>query len=243
MTPRTRRLSRNPIVFWSFALLVGLSGTAARADPVYSITNLGSGDITLTTASGSTFTAVIPGGAGILASGATSQLASVSNGQVSYSFSTTPETTLVQGQGALSNVPLNLDSGALTGPFGYSGPNVSGFSNVNGYAAVVVSYQIANFGNDALQFATINPIGSNGEVNWSQGASIISSPNNGLDGGYITITGINAANQALVGTSFGTMPFDSLIYSLSSKSVTDLDTLPAITAGGYSNLKPVAIDD
>ena len=39
---------------------------------------------------------------------ATSQLASVSNGQVSYSFATTPDTALVQGQGALSTVPASL---------------------------------------------------------------------------------------------------------------------------------------
>jgi hypothetical protein len=242
MTPRTSRPNRNPSFFWSFALLAGLSGTVAKADPLYTVTNLGSGVINLATVSGGTI-AVSAGGLPFGSSFATSQLVSVSNGQVSYSFSTTPETMLIQGQGALSNVPLNLDSGALTGPFGYSGPDVSGFSNVNGYAAVVVSYQIASYGNDALQFATINPIGSNGEVNWSQGASIMSSPNNGLDGGYIAITGINTANQVLVGTSFGTMPYDALVYSLSSKSVTDLDTLPAITAGGYSNLEPFAIDD
>jgi hypothetical protein len=32
MTPRTRRLNRNPVVFWTFALLVGLSGTVIKAD-------------------------------------------------------------------------------------------------------------------------------------------------------------------------------------------------------------------
>jgi hypothetical protein len=240
MTPRTSRLRRNPVVFWTFALLVGLSGTVAKADPVYSITNLGPGDITLTTASGSTSTAVIPGGGNITPSGATSQLASVSNGQVSYSFSTTPETMLVQGQGPLSNVPANLDSFPSQIPLG--GPEVSGFSNANGFAAVVVSLPILNPG-FAYDTASIYPIASNGEVNWSQGATITSSPNNGLDGGFTTIAGINTANQVLVGTSVGTMPSDALVYSLSSKSVTDLDTLSAITSAGYFDLQPVAIDD
>ena len=174
---------------------------------------------------------------------ATSQLASVSNGQVSNAFATTPDTMLVQGQAVLSNVPSNLDNGALTGPFGYSGPEVSGFSNANGIAAVVVSFQVANYGS-AYQISSIYPIGSNGQVDWSQGTTITTSPNNnGLTPGYTAIAGINTANQALVATGFDNHPYDTLVYSLRSSSVTDLDKLSAITSVGYYDLKPIAIDD
>ena len=74
------------LIFSTLALLTGLSGNLAKADPLYTVTNLGSGNITYTTASDGT-------------SSATTQYVSVSNGEVTYSFATTPDTVLVQGQG------------------------------------------------------------------------------------------------------------------------------------------------
>ena len=41
MTPRTTRLSRHSLAVWTFALLAGLSQTSAKADPIYTITDLG----------------------------------------------------------------------------------------------------------------------------------------------------------------------------------------------------------
>ena len=41
MTPRTTGLSCHSLVFWTIALLAGFSGPAARADGIYSITDLG----------------------------------------------------------------------------------------------------------------------------------------------------------------------------------------------------------
>ena len=42
MTPADNRLSYNSLVFWTFALLAGLSEPAVRADPLYAIADLGS---------------------------------------------------------------------------------------------------------------------------------------------------------------------------------------------------------
>jgi hypothetical protein len=234
MTPRTSRLRRNPVVFWTFALLVGLSGTVAKADPLYTVTNLGStSDISFTTAGGGT----ISWPTNNLAA---NQLGGVSNGQVSYAFATMPDTVLVQGQGALTNVPANLDS--FPSQFQFAGPEVSGLSNANGFAALVVSLPVVNL-SAAYDTAAIYPIGSNGQVDWSQGATITSSPNSEVNGGGIGIAGINAASQVLLGTSFAGAESDSLVYNLATRSLTDLDSLPAILAAGYTNLRPIAIDN
>ena len=41
MTPRTTRMSRHSLAVWTFALLAGLSETRTKADPIYTITGLG----------------------------------------------------------------------------------------------------------------------------------------------------------------------------------------------------------
>lgn len=59
----------------------------------------------------------------------------------------------------------------------------------------------------------------------------------------MAVTSLGPDCRSMSGTGFDNQPYDALVYSLSSKSVTDLDTLSAITSGGYSNLTPIAIDD
>jgi hypothetical protein len=235
MTPRTSRLGRNPVVFWSFALLVGLSGTAAKADPLYTVTNLGSGNINLATASGGTI-AVSPGGLPYGSSLATSQLVSVSNGQVSYPFATTPDTQLVQGQGPLSSIPQMSSYAAPQ----YGPDQLSGLENANGFAAVLASQLYLTNGQttlDTLIAASQNPGGTLG-----LGATITSTPNDGIGG--ISIAGINTANQVLLGTSYSISPYnDAMVYNMNTQTLTDLQSLPAISAGGYNNLVPIAIDN
>jgi hypothetical protein len=237
MTQRTRRLNRNPVVFWSFALLVGLSGTVAKADPLYNLTNLGSGNINLATASGGTIAvsadAPLPVAFGI----ATSQLASVSNGQVSYSFATTPDTPLVQGQGPLASIPQGLGTSISL----YGSPEVSGFLNANGVGGIAVSQSLNSF--PSFSYNTAYSFAQNSDGTWGQGALITSSPSGQLTSGGITIEGINTANQVLLKTEYSAAPFNqALVYNINTNALTDLGTLPAITAGGFSNLIPIAID-
>jgi len=108
MTPRTRRLicglTGSCIAFFVTAL-----STPVRADPMYTITDLGAGNITLTTASGGTLG--LPNSLSANDSGAASsslnynQIASVSNGQSSYAFQTTPDTALGSLQSVTPNIP------------------------------------------------------------------------------------------------------------------------------------------
>jgi hypothetical protein len=94
MAPRT---IRGLLVLRTLVLMTSLCETAVKADSIYTVTNPGSGGVTLTTADGGT---VAVSQFGVTnADLATSQLAGVSNGQVSYSFATTPDIQLVGGQG------------------------------------------------------------------------------------------------------------------------------------------------
>jgi hypothetical protein len=239
MTPRTRRLSRNPVVFWSIALLVGLSGTVAKADPLYTVTNLGSGNITLTTAVGSTIvqsTNQLPN-----ASIATSQLTSISNGQVSYSFATTPDTVLVQGQGALSGLPagfLNPD------PAVYSQTELTGLSNTNGYAAIVAGSPLATNPStvESTAYGVLLPLNPSGPLASAAGVQIVSFPQaSPYSTQPITVAGINTANQALVGTGFPGS--GAIVYNFATQSLTNLQDLPPFSTGAYFNPVPLAIDN
>jgi hypothetical protein len=226
------RINRRPLVFCTLAFLAGLSATPAKADPLYTVTNLGSGNITLTSPSGGT---VAPDVGLTLAM---SQIATVSNGQVSYSFATTPDMPLIQANGPLSTIPSSLN----TDPALYNGLGVTGLLNTNGYAALVVSQFVGS--EPAYSTAYAVQESSSGTLGWDQAAVIASGANNVYNGGGITIAGVNTANMALIATAFGNQqPYDGLLYNLSTHSLTDLATLPAILAGDYSKLMPLAIDN
>jgi hypothetical protein len=240
MTPRTRRLSRNPVVFWAFALLVGLSGTAARADALYTVTNLGSSGVTLTTAGGGTI-AVSPTGTPV-ADLATSQLASVSNGQVSYSFATTPDTMLVQGRGAQSGLPagfLNPD------PAVYGQTELTGLSNTNGYAAIVAGSPLVTDPStvESTAYGVLLPLNLSGALASGTPAAIFSPPlgQSPFRPEAVTITGINTANQALLGSGY--TGFATLVYNFATQSLTNLQELPPFSTGAYFNPVPLAIDN
>ena len=59
----------------------------------------------------------------------------------------------------------------------------------------------------------------------------------------MTIAGINTANQALVGTTYADQAYNSLVYNFATNTITNLETLPQVTNGTFSNLIPLAIDN
>jgi hypothetical protein len=246
MTPRTSRLGRNPVVFWSFALLVGLSGTVAKADPLYTVTNLGSSGVTLMTASGSTI-GVVSNGFGLLPTSggnipdlALTQLASVSNGQVSYSFATTPDVNLQQGQGPLSGFPVSPQSLGISSSV-YGSASVSGLLDANGYAALVLNAPLLSF--PPLGYSIAYGVQESSAGTFGQPSTITTTPDSSYENnGTITIAGVNSLNQALIGTAFSNVDYASLVYNLGTHTLTDLGQLPQFS-GSFSDMWALAIDN
>ena len=91
------------------------AGKAAMADPLYTITDLGTGTITFSTASGGTV--ALATGNGLTTASATTPFVSVSAGQGSYVFSTSPDTVVAQSTlpSITSSAPFTLYSGLMNG--------------------------------------------------------------------------------------------------------------------------------
>jgi hypothetical protein len=246
MTPRTSRLGRNPVVFWSFALLVGLSGTAAKADALYTVTNLGSSGVTLTTASGSTIGVASDGAISATSAGnipqlALTQLASASNGQASYSFATTADTSLTEGHGPLANFPVSPQSMDISSSV-FGTAYVEAVMNANGYAALVLDAPVTSF--TQLGYSLVYGAQENSGGTLGQTVTITTTPPNDSQqpNNSITIAGVNSLDQVLIGTAFSNVANDSLVYNAGTKSLTDLDQLPQLY-GSFSNLSALAIDN
>ena len=231
MAPRT---IRGGPIFWTLTLITGLVGTSAKADPVYTVTNLGSNGVTLTTAGGGTI-AVSQFGV-TDGSPATNQLASVSNGQVSYAFATTPDIGLGAGQGPLAGFPVSPQSLGIS-PTLYGPASVAGLLNTNGYAAL--SLTASWLSGASVSYAAADAVQENANGTFGQPVTITT--NTGYQA-WAPIAGVNSANQALVGTLLGDGAYDTLVYNLSTHALTDLDYLPQLS-GKYSSLRPLAIDN
>ena len=113
--------------------------------------------------------------------------------------------------------------------------------NANGLAATAASSPLPQGEQLFYDTAYASVLNPDGTVTTSR--LIMSSPNGEYAGGAITIVGINTANQVLLGTSFPDRAYDALVYNINTQTLTDLDYLPAITSGDYSNLQPIAIDN
>ena len=235
MAPRT---IRGALVFGMHALIAGLFGTAVKADPVYTVINLGSGGITLTTAGGGSIAVSQFGGTD--ANLATSQLAKVSNGQVSYSFATTPDIQLVGGQGPLSGFPVSPESLGIS-PTLYGPASVAGLLNANGFAALNLTASWAS--DSSITYGAAYAVQENSGGTFGQPVMITSSPPSSIYSGETAIAGVNSANQALVGSVLAGGEYDTLVYNLGTHALTDLDQLPQFSSGTYSNLGPLAIDN
>jgi hypothetical protein len=158
---------------------------------------------------------------------------------MSYSFATTPDTVLVQGHGALSGLPAGFLN---TDPAVYGQAEFSGLANTNGYAAVLVGLPLSADPSTVWSTPYAFPLTSNGTLALSPGATIFSPPiaENFLPQA-VTITGINTANQALLGSGY--TGFGALVYNFATQTLTNLQDLPPFSTGAYFNPVPLAIDN
>ncbi len=197
------------------------------ADPLYTITDLGTGTITFSTASGGTV--ALATGNGLTTASATTPFVSVSAGQGSYAFSTSPDTVVAQSTlpSITSSAPLTLYSGLMNG---------SGFAVVSGVSTDVGNPNLAN---DVAYSIQQNSVGSSSQPALiTTGPELVESPYN-----YITVVGLNKQDQALLMTSYPTKPYGSLLYNASTNSLTNISSLSVLTGSPYFGLSPIAIDD
>jgi hypothetical protein len=226
MSPRTIRLSRFAFCLAMALLAAEFTGPQALADPLYTITDLGTGPITFSTASGGTVG--LPSTWSATAS-ATTQFVSVSNGQDSYSFSTTPDTVL--GQSTLYNLP---SSTTLT--------QLAGLMNSNGTA--VLSGLNTDASNPDLSNNVAYSLQQTSSGSWSQQAPITSGPEMvDTPGNYIRIVGLNEQNQALFVTGYPTQNYTPMLYSINSQTLINMFTFPVLSNSSFFNFYPIAIDD
>ena len=237
---RSRRNCRSSIV-WAVSLAVGLLGTGVRADGLYTITNLGSGNITLNTAGGGS--SVFNAGSGPGPDSvyyATDQFVSVSNGQSTYSFVATPSSNLsIQ---AMNNIPSELPDGR----YAYGSYYQSGLINSNGAAVFIGQDHPTNNGESGIYDEAAYAAQRNSNGTWSQPVALglNFSEVNAVANGSINVVGINPANQALIFTQYvNDYGNNAYLYNFNTHTLTDLGALPAITTGLYGRLTPIAIDN
>jgi len=237
-----------PVDFRSFltalatTFLMGGIAATAQADPIsptYTITDLGTGNISLSTASGNT----IP----VSNAYANSPIVSVSNGQTAYAFPVTPATVLVPGQGAMANFP-SIQSAPVADTLAYGNPN-------NAFSTVTSAIENANGIVAAMDYAGTNGHDGTGEAyyvqqtgngTWSAPVGIWGGDTQNfqnLTHGGLSVVGINKLNEILgtMGTNYGPNTTDTVLYNIATHTLTDF-TASGILAN-YSDPTPIAIDD
>ncbi len=227
MSQRTIRASRFTFSLTMISLASAFAGTRAMADPLYTITDLGTGPITFTTASGATV--ALATGNGLTTASATTPFVSVSTGQGSYAFSTTPDTVVAQSTlpNITSSTPLTLYGGLMNG---------SGTAVISGVSTDVSN---SNLSRDVAYSIQQNSAGSSSQPALiTTGPQLVESPYN-----YITIVGLSKQDQDLLMTSYPNQSYGTLLYSISTKTLTNLSTLSVFTGSPYFGLSPIALDD
>jgi PEP-CTERM motif-containing protein len=235
--------------------LLGTVSSTAQADPIagYTVTNLGSGPITLSTSNGGTvpvdfggtFYGYYGGSYSSLTNGA--PVVSVSNGQATYAFAFTPDTFLAQNQANMSNFPLGV-AAPVNSSDTYGNP---------AYAYSFVSYALMN---SKGMVAAVDIAGVDGH--WSRGTAYTVQQNAGGSWGWPTtlwsatgdgtgdrtsggtsIVGINNLNQVLGTTGDNNGNPNTVLYDLTTHTLTNFLNLIDAAGNAYIGIKPYAIDD
>ena len=111
----------------------------------------------------------------------------------------------------------------------------SGLQNANGLAVVM-----ANPNGWLAPNSTAFTVQQNANGSWGQPTSIADAAIFGyLGSATLVAAGINKTGQVLLGSNYPS----ALVYHPTTKTLTDLQTLQAITNSGYPNLTPIGIDD
>jgi hypothetical protein len=240
-------------------LMLGSGATAALADPIggYTVTNLGSGPITLTTGNGSTVSADFSrgfygyyGGSNTTITGG-APVVSVSNGQAAYSFTFTPDTLVATNQGNTGAFPLAVAAPIYDG-FTYGNPAnafsfVIGTSLMNSQGLVAAVDTAGVYGHYAG--GTAYTVQENANGSWGAPTTLWSGSsqvNFGVPGGTgVNVVGINNLNQILGTTSniYGNNPAAAVVYDTATHTLTSLTNLTDAAGNLYQNNVPYAIDD
>lgn len=239
--------------FFTLFLLVSAVVSTAHADPIvpsYTVTDLGSGTITLSAGNGNT----VPGNpygwslsSSLWTAANGGQVVSVSNGQAVYPFALTPAAPLTPYQGSMTGFPL-AQPAPVNDPATYGNP-INAYSvvysplmNANGVVVAIDSAGVfGHSGTESAYYVQRNPDGSWGApgVIWSGNNQFGQGP---VVGG-VTLAGINNLNQVV-----GTMNVDprysinnAVLYDITTHRLTNLSALPVLA--NYLNVLPIAIDD
>jgi hypothetical protein len=230
--------------------------STACADAItssYTVTNLGSGTITLLASNGNSVpvdrTSVSYGTFASALSNAANggQIMSVSSGQVSYPFAFMPDAALTPYQGNLSNFPSAV-SAPVSNPLTYGNP-LNAYSivfnplaNANGTVVAIDSAGVfGHLGASSVYYVQRSPDGSWGTPNVIWSGNVRNDQGPSLGG--VTIAGINNMNQVLgtIGVDSAYSLKNAVMYDINTHTLTNLSTLPALA--GFLNILPVAIDD
>ena len=219
----------------------------ASADAIegYTVTNLGSGPITMATSGGNMVPIAVAG-----ANTSYTPFVSVSNGQATYPFPVTPDARVVQTQGNTPSFPLPV-AAPVNSPDAYGNP-----ANVYSFAAgplmnanrVAVAVDIAGV-NGHESWGTAYVVHQNADGSWGTPTVLWaggSAYNGGMPtAGGVSIVGINNLNQVLGTTTpqFGSSPQEAVVYDLAKQSLTAFSTVTDSAGIVYTNLNPYAIDD
>ena len=251
---RTRRLgicSRLAIAILAFSTIA----RAAQADPIgaaYTVTNLGAGPITLSTAGGTTVPADLNGVFYGYYNGSYTSLTggapvvSVSNGQQSYAFGFTPDTVMTPTNGTI-NIPL-----AVAAPI-YAG-------DTNGIPSNAYSYVTAAIMNANGLVAAVDGAGVYGHSGWGTAYTVQQNPNGSFgalttmwsgssqdNGGQYTTGGVRIVGMNNAGTVLGTSSDNynayAVVYNSTTHSLTSLINVMDAAGTIYDNVAPYAIDD
>ena len=211
------------------------AGAKAKADPLttFTLTDLGSGSPSFASAAGGSGIVLAP------------------NGRTAFPFQQAQPTALSVQQLLASHFPLSNAPPPISAPGAYGDPaNVystllTPSTNGNGTYVAIDAFGVYGHGGASEAYSVKqNADGTWGPpvVMWSGDVQFQGMPNPGQS----SITGINKLNEALGVGSDGSpnglgLP-QTYLYNINTNTLTNLGTLNVLTAGGWNNIKPIAID-
>ena len=231
--------------------------STARADaltPSYTVTDLGSGNITATAANGTVIQNLISfaGGQGnqeLTATASGSPIVSISNGQSAYSFNVTPAISLNPNQGNLANFPVPIpapvnSSDTYGNPANAYSVPLQPIMNANGVVVAIDSAGVS--GHEGM--GTAYSVQQNADGSWGT-PTIMWGGNTQFTGlptpAGLSVTGINNLNQVLgemgVGGFSNDIATNAVVYDIGTHSLINLSNY--LSPQGYHDIHPIAIDD
>ena len=212
------------------------AAATAQADPLttFTLTDLGSGSPSFASAADGRGIVLAP------------------NGQAAYPFQQAQATTLDSQQLLASHFPLTNTPPPIDAPGAYGNPaNVYSTllaPSTNGDGIYVAIDAFGVYGHEGASDAYYVKQSPNGTWGTPVGMWTGAMQYQGLiTPGQSSIAGINKLNEVLGvgsdGSPNGLGWAQTYLYNINSNTLTNLGTLSVLTAGGWNNIRPIAIDD